>query len=112
MEFSYLRKKNVERLGCYKKCLNWSFNDWMVATMGELGEAANVLKKVARGDYDLDAPLKDKEATTIRQWIGHELADVVIYLDLLALNLGIDLEAAVIEKFNIVSDRIGTKVKL
>lgn len=26
----------------------WSLSDWMVATMGELGEAANVLKKLNR----------------------------------------------------------------
>jgi hypothetical protein len=28
--------------------LSWSMSDWMTATLGELGEAANVLKKLNR----------------------------------------------------------------
>lgn len=41
-----------------------------------------------------------------------ELADVQIYLDLLALSIEIDLEEATVEKFNEVSDRIGVNIKL
>jgi NTP pyrophosphatase (non-canonical NTP hydrolase) len=41
-----------------------------------------------------------------------EMSDVICYLDLLASRMGIDLEKAIIEKFNEVSDRKGCKIKL
>jgi NTP pyrophosphatase (non-canonical NTP hydrolase) len=41
-----------------------------------------------------------------------ELADVVTYLDLLAFQLNIDLGDAVIQKFNEVSIRVGSTVRL
>ena len=44
--------------------------------------------------------------------ISHEIADVVIYLDLLAQSYGIDLGTAVRRKFNVVSDRRGSEVTL
>lgn len=78
----------------------WSPCDWMTAACGELGEAANLIKKRRRGeDIDTEA-------------IAHELADAVIYIDLLAARLGISLSRAVREKFNIVSARIGSDVVL
>lgn len=39
--------------------------------------------------------------------LGHEIADVVLYGMLLANRYGIDLPAAIVEKFNIVSARQG-----
>ena len=36
------------RDGFKQDLASWSASDWMVATMGELGEAANVLKKLNR----------------------------------------------------------------
>ncbi len=42
----------------------------------------------------------------------HKLADAVTYLDLLAARMGIDLEQAVQEKFNIVSAKIGSEIRL
>jgi len=47
-----------------------------------------------------------------RLLLAHELVDVVIYLDILAKQLGIDLGAAVIEKVNLVSTRVGADVWL
>lgn len=80
---------------------DWSLNDWLTAVVGELGEAANILKKVRRGDFELE------EA---RQDLADEFADVVTYLDILANQCGIDLGAATIEKFNRVSERVGSTV--
>lgn len=76
---------------------DWSLNDWMVATMGELGEAANLLKKVRRHDFTI---------SSVRKKLAHELADVVIYIVLLADKCGIDLEDAVREKFNARSRKL------
>ena len=80
---------------------DWALSQWANAVCGELGEAANLIKKIERGDFTLD------EA---REELGKELADVLTYLDLLALRAGIDLGAAYRAKFNEVSDRVGSRV--
>lgn len=82
---------------------DWSLNDWMTAVTGELGEAANVLKKVRRGDLTLE------EA---RPKLTQEFADVVIYLDILAAQASIDLGEAVIKTFNEKSVKVGSRVRL
>lgn len=82
---------------------DWSPNDWMTAIAGEVGELAGVLKKVRRGDIDWDEALLKA---------SHEMADVVIYLDLLASRLNIDLGQAVRRKFNLKSEEVGSPVRL
>ena len=84
---------------------SWSLSDWMTATLGELGEAANVLKKLNR-ERD-GVPGNDKTVDELRQDFAHELADTFIYLDLLAQAAGIDLPNAVLEKFSITSAKRG-----
>jgi NTP pyrophosphatase (non-canonical NTP hydrolase) len=44
--------------------------------------------------------------------IAQELADTVLYADLLAARLGINLGEAIRDKFNIVSERMGSDIKL
>lgn len=80
---------------------DWSPAQWLQAVLGELGEYANVRKKFERGDID---------APDFAELAAHELADVVIYLSILAFQLDIDLDAAVRDKFNVVSDRVGSRV--
>ncbi len=41
-----------------------------------------------------------------------ELADIQIYLDILAFRLGINLGKAVIKKFNEVSERINVPIRI
>lgn len=97
-----LRRANVQRCKeSFPTCADWTANDWMTALTGEVGEAANYLKKQRRGD-----------GIDYSQEIANELADVVCYVDLLAAHLGIDLEEAVRSKFNEVSDRVGSPIKL
>lgn len=115
LTFDLLRRSNLSRLPQFRNAKGelshvtgisdkgWSASDWLMAVTGELGEAANLLKKIIRGDFTLDEK---------RQDVADELGDVVIYLDLLAAKLNINLDDAVVRKFNIVSDRIGCKVKL
>lgn len=114
LTFAALRSANTERLPEFKNChgepanskpdgSDWSPAQWVQAVMGELGEYANLRKKFERGDVD---------EVTFKKEAAKELADVVTYLDILAMQLGIDLGEAIIEKFNIVSERVGSKIRL
>lgn len=89
---------------------SWSLSDWFTATMGELGEAANIAKKLNRVRDNI--PGNDISGTDLKQMLEDEIADTFIYLDLLAQSQGIDLERAVKNKWNKTSDKIGYKVKL
>ncbi len=73
---------------------------------GKVGEACNVVKKLERerhGWRGSRATLDD---------LAQELADVVICADLCAVTAGIDLDAAVIAKFNATSEKQGLTTKL
>jgi NTP pyrophosphatase (non-canonical NTP hydrolase) len=74
--------------------------EWGCALSGEVGELCNFLKKMSRGDK------------IPKKYLAHEIADIHTYLSLLADNLDIDTEDAIIEKFNIVSKRWGSKFRL
>lgn len=104
LSFNTLRDANIKRMesNSYKKCeTEWTSAHWMQATIGEFGELANLLKKVDRGDFSLDEARSD---------IAREFADVQTYLDIMAYKLNIDLGQATIDKFNEVSNRIGSRV--
>jgi len=101
LTFKQLRMANRTRCeGAFHPIEEWSPTDWACAAAGEMGELCNMIKKERRGEH------ADRLA------MAHEIADTVIYLDLLAERLGIDLGVAVREKFNIVSERVGSKVRL
>lgn len=111
LTFDQLRDANVRRLPQFKNRRgepahsqpdgsDWSLPEWGNALAGEVGELANLLKKVRRGDITLDEALPE---------ISKELADVLTYL---AFRCGIDLGMAAIAKFNEVSARIGCDVGL
>lgn len=82
---------------------DWKLTQWSNAVLGELGELANLLKKVERGDYTLDE---------VRQEVADELCDVATYLDILAHRCGVQLDVAILKKWNEVSDRVGSDVRL
>ena len=112
LTFRQLALANLERcLKWHPKGLaEWSLSDWGIATIGELGEAANVIKKINRATHGLVG--NDIGISELQRQLANELADTVIYLDLLAQRAGIDLEKAIIRKFNEVSDRNGFNIKL
>lgn len=84
---------------------SWDTSDWFLAVLGELGEAANIAKKLnrvrdgIRGNKETEAALRVK--------LRGEIADAFIYLDLLSQHEGIDLGAAVRETFDAKSREIG-----
>ncbi len=123
LTFSALRVANMRRLPLFRNGKgeiahsqpdgsDWSPSEWMNAVLGELGEAANLIKKVRRGDFALDDYVYDgtNPLGTMRSLIAKELADTVTYLDILAYQFGIDLGEAVRLKFNEISRRVGTDV--
>lgn len=114
LNFETLREANKARLPEFKNAKgdpahekedgsDWTLGEWMNAVTGELGEAANIIKKVRRGDMTLE------EA---RPLLANEFADIVTYLDITAMQAGIDLGHATIEKFNAVSVRVGSEVRI
>jgi NTP pyrophosphatase (non-canonical NTP hydrolase) len=113
LSFDELREANVTRCEQVFHALNdWTPTDWACAMAGEAGEACNEVKKLRR----LDGADAEMDTAEERHWlkvkIAHEIADLIIYADLLAARLEIDLAEAVRYKFNEVSDKRKSTVKL
>lgn len=99
MDFETLRTANKERH------IEWanggevplSFRGLELA--GEAGEACNELKKLERTRLGIVGGKDDLEG------LKEELADVLICVDLIAMDLGIDLGEALKAKFNKTSEK-------
>lgn len=112
LTFNVLRQANLKRLPLFRNRhgalahtkadgSDWTPAQWLQAVVGELGEYANKRKKFERGDLSADEFQREAES---------ELADVQIYLDLLAHSVGVDLGRATIDTFNVVSRRVGAPI--
>lgn len=111
--FDLLRHVNVARCEeVFHEIDDWSPTDWACALAGEAGEACNEVKKLRRLDgADRSADTRERRVA-LALAIGEELADTVIYADLLAARLGIDLGEAIRAKFNAVSYKRNSTVFL
>jgi NTP pyrophosphatase (non-canonical NTP hydrolase) len=102
-------ERNRERCeapnGFNHKLDSWSLSDWMTATAGELGEAANIIKKLNRVRDNI--PGNAETPDELRAKLADEIADVAIYLDLMAQAVGFDLETIREAKFAKSSRKIG-----
>jgi NTP pyrophosphatase (non-canonical NTP hydrolase) len=114
LKFNDLRSANIKRLKHFKNGKgkpahskkdgsDWCLAQWCNAVCGELGEAANLIKKIERGDFTLEEK---------REELGKEFADVICYMDLLAFRAGVNLGESVRNKFNEISVRVGSPVRL
>jgi NTP pyrophosphatase (non-canonical NTP hydrolase) len=74
----------------------------VVCLVGEIGEFANILKKVNRGDR----PYSDARAD-----LSEELTDVFIYVMQIANQMSIDLEATYLKKLAINQQRFKSFAK-
>lgn len=109
-EFSRINRLRSESPDGFGHKLNdWSLSDWFTAVVGELGEAANVAKKLNRVRDGIGG--NKETADQLRAKLASELADTFIYLDLLAQSCGIDLGEAVVRTFNAKSDQLGCPIK-
>ena len=99
LTFTEFQKTNAVRCvkGFKAGIHDWNPMEWACALSGEVGELCNLLKK-RYGRNDLSIPA---------QAIADEVADVYIYLDLLATCLGLDMEEVVRAKFNRTSVKVG-----
>lgn len=91
---------------------DWNIADWSNAMAGEAGEVCNAVKKYRRlecGVRQKNGPQNFEEA---KAEIAKEIGDTFLYLDLLAQVLGIDIELAIRDTFNRVSEREGFPQKL
>ncbi len=105
-EFSALNRQRSESpRGFNHKINDWTISDWFTALTGELGEAANIAKKLNRFRGGIRGNTETIEH--LKKSLADEIADTFIYLDLLAQSESIDLELAVIDKFNKTSRKIG-----
>lgn len=113
MNLNELRVANVKRCEQVFHPLNaWSPTDWACAMAGEAGEACDAVKKLRRLDSGANTEKDPQTELEAINNIAKELADTVIYVDLLAARLGIDLGDAIKDKFNEVSVRMNSDVFL
>jgi NTP pyrophosphatase (non-canonical NTP hydrolase) len=136
MTFGELRAANVRRCEtAFHSVSAWKPWEWSNALAGEIGEtcaegfalltalaavggkACNVTKKMNRiwpanqFKENWNKP-EDQRMADLEDRLADEIADVVIYADLLAARIGRSLDDCVRQKFNSKSDEIGSAVKL
>ncbi|MFB8340941.1 MazG-like family protein [Brucella cytisi] len=107
MDMSNLRAANVARdqeWNTGSERVSMTFRATELA--GEVGEACNVIKKLERERIRLVGSRDTKER------LAEELADIVICTDLVAMDAGIDLDAAIAVKFNATSEKNGLATRL
>lgn len=110
-EFSEANRARCEHPQGFKHPLSgWSASDWMTALVGEVGEAANVVKKLNR--YRDGVPGNKLTEGELRDQLRKELGDVFVYLDLMSQSLGFSIADAAVEVFNAKSADIGYPQKL
>ena len=87
----------------------WSLLEWAGAAAGELGEAANICKKLGRQAEGIDGSWSARypDARTLRRELADEIGDTLAYLSLLASAAGLDLAECAARKFDHVSERVG-----
>ena len=89
------------------RCKAWmgeadNLHHHLIGLAGGFGEVCNAVKKVDRAR----AGKKGGEDLCLDE-VADELADVLIYLDLVAAHFGIDLAEVVARKFNATSEKYG-----
>lgn len=106
LSFGDLREANYERQKEWDPEAGITEEYLGNALAGEVGETCNVVKKLARQRLGL----RGSRATS--EDLGEEIADVIIYADLLAKFYNIDLGDAVRKKFNKTSAKYDLKTQL
>lgn len=119
LTFAKLHDVNLKRCKRWHKqddLSDWSISDWACAMAGEAGEICNAVKKLRRLQDNL--PSKNDKGREIKSYeqakkkIGEEIADTLLYLNLLSTRLGLSLEEEVVKKFNSVSRKYRFPEKL
>jgi NTP pyrophosphatase (non-canonical NTP hydrolase) len=127
LAFDELRKANTQRCNeRFHPVEEWTPSDWGNAMAGEFGEVASELSDLFILSMQFFSKLKacdtikkmlrqmegDARYEELKKKLALELADVVIYADLLSVGLGIDLGESVRNKFNEVSVKRNSEIRL
>jgi NTP pyrophosphatase (non-canonical NTP hydrolase) len=114
LDFGRLRRQNnVRAQEWLKDAPKLMFTEQLLFHSNELGDEAGevmgAIKKLCRSEWKIPGGIPYDEAL---QMVADELADVIISADLIGKHLGIDLSAAIIEKFNATSTKHGFITRL
>ena len=94
LTFQRLSEVNLDRcIDVFRQSLDWTHSEWATAMAGKSSAARSLIRRSRLGE-DI-AP----------SYIVKELAELVIYADLLATRLGLSLGACVRDRFNEVSEQ-------
>lgn len=113
LTFDHVSRINGQRCVRWHKDAEeqWAPSDWVVALLGELGEAANILKKIRRVESgtrgEFDPPIEQ-----LWEMLAEELADTYLYFDLFCQHVGVFLPNALVKKFNETSVKYGFPERL
>lgn len=114
MDMHYFSEQNRKRCespaGFNHQLDSWSLSDWFTAVAGELGEAANVAKKLNRVRDGI--PGNKLTPDELRARLKRELGDTLVYIDLLCQSQGFTMEDAAVDAFDSKSAEIGYPVAL
>jgi|SRR6185436_7761751 len=114
LTFAALRAANVQRCEqSFHPLDEMNVLEWAGAMAGEAGEAANKAKKIWRVEkFGPQSAALQHGSTPSNRELGIELADTIIYADLLAASRGMTLEELIVWAFNAKSFEIGSDVFL
>lgn len=106
-ELTFAAFQAINKTRCEEKfhpqCADWLPMGWPLAIAGEAGELCNLIKKCVRGDFTFESQ---------RVAILKELADVIIYCDLMISAMDANTGEVVAAKFDEVSKRVGFTKRL
>lgn len=110
IDLTMLRNANIKRQLEWQgsKHADLAFRGLELA--GEVGELCNLLKKMVRIQREIKGTYEER--STLFKMIEDEAADVLICLDLVCLELGINLSLATTAKFNATSLKHGLGARL
>lgn len=91
---------------------NWGVVDWSNAAAGEMGECCNAVKKFQRMLDGIPSENNYESFGDAQNKIAEEIAGAIAYLDLLANEMGLDLETIIRKEFNRISEREKLPYKL
>lgn len=109
-EFSVINLRRCESpKGFNHELHSWTLADWFTAALGELGEAANVAKKLKRIQDGIQGNKETETERALLEKLRQELADTFSYLDLLVQSTGFCLGDFLMDVFDAKSKEIGYK---
>lgn len=108
-KFSEANRKRCEALDGFNHKLNsWEYEQWTNALAGEAGEACNIAKKLLRLRQGVSGNKPhERDEKSLKFKLACEVADVMIYADLLIQALGYDTSELLRITFNKKSAELG-----